>query len=69
MDDHLIHFNLGQLDTRQVLVATDIAGRPLQIADGGPSRFIFLDASSEAGSNTDNWIWSLTDMTFEATNA
>jgi hypothetical protein len=69
LDDHLIHFNLGQLDERQVLVATDIAGRPLQIADGGPSRFIFLDASSEAGSNTDNWIWSLTDMTFEATNA
>jgi hypothetical protein len=69
LDDHLIHFNLGQLDERQVLVATDIEGRPLQIADGGPSRFIFLDASSGSGSNTDNWIWSLTDMTFETTSA
>jgi len=69
LDDHLIHFNLGQLDEHQVLVATDIDGRPLQIADGGPSRFIFLDPASGAGSNTDNWIWSLTDMTFETTNA
>jgi hypothetical protein len=69
LDDHLITFDLGQLDERQVLVATDIDGWPIQIADGGPSRFVFLDASDDPGSNTDNWIWSLTDMTFETTNA
>lgn len=69
LDDHLIHFNLTQLDERQVLVATDIDGRPLQIADGGPSRLVFLDASSGAGSNSDNWIWSIADMTFETANA
>jgi hypothetical protein len=68
LDDHLIQFNLGQLDEHQVLVATDIDGRPLQIADGGPTRLVFLDASSGAGSNTDNWIWSIADMTFETTN-
>ena len=69
LDDHLIHFDLGRLDERRVLVATDIDGRPIQIADGGPSRLIFLDASNGAGSNTDNWIWSLRDMAFETTNA
>ena len=67
LDDHLVTFALGQLDERRVLVATDIEGRPIQLADGGPSRLIFLDASHGPGSNPDNWIWSLSDMTFETT--
>jgi hypothetical protein len=69
LDDQLIAFNLGQLDERQVLVATDIEGRPLQIADGGPSRLIFLGETAGLGSDTDNWIWSLTQMTFETSEA
>ena len=69
LDDHRVDFSLSQLDQGRVLVATHIDGVPIQIEDGGPSRFIFLDASTGLGSNTDNWIWSLADMHFETATA
>jgi hypothetical protein len=64
LDDYRVDFSLDQLAEDRVLVATRMDGQKIEIPDGGPTRFIFLDASSGLGTNTDNWVWSLAEMAF-----
>jgi hypothetical protein len=64
LDDYRVDFSLDQLAEDRVLVATRMGGHAIEIPDGGPTRFIFLDASSGLGTNTDNWVWSLAEMIF-----
>lgn len=69
LDDYRVDFSLTQLDEDRVLVATHAGGLAIEIPDGGPTRFIFLDGSNGLGSNTDNWVWSLADISFGSPRA
>ncbi len=64
LDDYEVAFSLDQLDEARVMVATHADGAVIDIPDGGPTRFVFLDGSSGLGSNSDNWVWSLAHVTF-----
>jgi hypothetical protein len=64
LDDYRVDFSLDLLAEDRVLVATRMDGRAIEIPDGGPTRFIFLDASGGPGAITDNWVWSLAEMAF-----
>ncbi len=69
LDDYEVVFPLDQMDEASVLVATRADGAAIDVLDGGPTRFIFLDGSSAQGANTDNWVWSLAYVSFTTPSA
>jgi hypothetical protein len=66
LDDYRVSFGLAELEAGQILLATHADGERISVADGGPSRLVFLNADHGLGADTDNWIWSVDDMLFEA---
>jgi hypothetical protein len=60
LDDYHVELPWPALK-QDALLATRAGGRPIAIADGGPIRVVFPDAS-ELGAITDNWIWSVDRM-------
>lgn len=65
LDDYHVRLPLEQLDTDRTLLAFAADGHPIEIADGGPTRIVFLDQTGLAA-NTDNWIWSVSDIVVQA---
>jgi hypothetical protein len=74
VDDHAQSLHITALDNYQVdlpladvrgggvLLATRTGdGGPIPVADGGPIRIVFADGV-EAGTNANQWIWSLTTI-------
>ncbi len=69
LDDYEVAFPLDQMDETRVLVATRADGAAIDVLDGGPTRFVFLDGSSGLGANSDNWVWSLAYVAFATPSA
>ena len=65
LDDYRVRFSLDELEPDRVLLAIAANGAEIPIADGGPTRIVFLDAEQGLGANTDHWIWSVSDIEFE----
>lgn len=59
LDDYVVTLSTADLREGGVLLATtDGAGAALPVEAGGPTRIVFR-AGARAGSNADQWIWSL----------
>jgi hypothetical protein len=59
LDDYSVILSLADVRAGGILVATgDGAGAHIAIADGGPTRIVFLKGLP-AGANADQWVWSL----------
>jgi hypothetical protein len=65
LDDYHVRLPLGELEPDRAMLAFQANGEPIAIADGGPTRIIFLDQAGLAA-NTDNWIWSVSEIVVEA---
>lgn len=59
LDDYQVHFTRCQLAAEGALLATRIEGAPIDIANGGPVRVVFVDPDGTLGRDTNQWIWSL----------
>lgn len=59
LDDYSVTFSAADLRSGGILLATsDGAGADIPIEDGGPTRIVF-QRGLRAGTNADQWIWSL----------
>jgi hypothetical protein len=61
LDDYEVELTMAEIRAGGILVATATAsgnGRPLSVANGGPTRIVFTDGTT-AGIAHEQWIWSL----------
>ena len=59
LDDYSVDFTAAELRSGGILLATsDGAGAEIPLQEGGPSRIVF-QRGLRAGTNADQWIWSL----------
>lgn len=61
VDDYKVDFNLADVRSSQMLLATKADGRHLPVDRSGPIRIVFPD-SSTLGRNPDLWIWSVSSI-------
>jgi hypothetical protein len=62
LDNYQVDLPLADVRSGGVLLATRTGdGGPIPVGDGGPIRIVFAD-EVEAGSNANQWIWSLTTI-------
>ena len=64
LDGYEVTFDAAVLQEPGVLLATQADGEHIDLAAGGPVRLVF-PASSEAGEDTDLWVWSIDQITVE----
>jgi hypothetical protein len=59
LDDYSVSLSLADVRAGGILLATGTGtGSHIPVADGGPTRIVFLKGLP-AGANADQWIWSL----------
>jgi hypothetical protein len=58
LDDYAVDLSVADLKSGGVIVATRADGTPMPLDHGGPIRLVFADGVA-AGSNPDQWIWSI----------
>lgn len=58
LDDYSVDLSLAEISRSSVVLATKADGKPMSIADGGPTRIIF-PSDSPMGRNIDLWIWNV----------
>jgi hypothetical protein len=59
LDDYEVELTMAEIRAGGILVATASGnGRPLSVANGGPTRIVFTDGTT-AGVAHEQWIWSL----------
>lgn len=59
LDDYGVDLSVADVRAGGILLATKAGdGSAIPVADGGPTRIVFL-AGLAAGANADQWIWSL----------
>lgn len=62
LDDYEVDLTMAEIRAGGILVATASGnGRPLSVANGGPTRIVFTDGT-KAGVAHEQWIWSLTTI-------
>jgi hypothetical protein len=62
LDNYQVDLALADVRRGGILLATRTGdGGPIPVADGGPIRIVFADGV-EAGTNANQWIWSLTTI-------
>ena len=64
LDDFEATLDAAVLREAGVLLATRADGKVLEVASGGPVRLVF-PPSSEAGKDTNNWVWSIDQITVQ----
>lgn len=64
LDDYVVSLSLDEINSSPILLATESEGKRIPIEEGGPIRIIFL-SDDRSGSNSDMWIWSVTQMKVE----
>lgn len=62
LDDFEATLSVAALREAGVLLATKADGKPLELKSGGPVRLVF-PPSVEAGKDTNNWVWSIDEIT------
>lgn len=62
LDDYRVVLTAEEISAGGIILAVEADGAGIPIESGGPVRVVFVDGS-EAGANTDNWIWSLERIT------
>jgi hypothetical protein len=58
LDDYVVQLTADEIRRGGILVATAADGEPIPVANGGPTRVVFLDGIA-SGADTNQWIWSL----------
>jgi DMSO/TMAO reductase YedYZ molybdopterin-dependent catalytic subunit len=58
LDDYEVHLSVADIRKGGVILSTRADGEVIPLDHGGPMRLVFLDGV-EAGSNPDQWIWSI----------
>jgi len=61
LDDYRVTLSVKEVIAADGFIATRADGKRISVADGGPIRMI-LPGDSPIARNTDNWIWSITDI-------
>jgi hypothetical protein len=61
LDDYEVDFELADVRSSQMLLATKADGKHMPVDRSGPIRVVFPDAS-KLGRNPDLWIWSVTTL-------
>jgi hypothetical protein len=61
LDDYKVDFNVSDVRSSQMLLATKADGKHMPVDRSGPIRIVFPDGSS-LGRNPDLWIWSVATM-------
>jgi len=64
LDDFTATLDASRLREAGVLLATRANGKVMDVKSGGPVRLVF-PPSSEAGKNTDHWVWSIDQITLK----
>lgn len=62
LDDFKATLDVAALRQAGVLLATRADGKTLEVKAGGPVRLVF-PPSSQAGKDTNNWVWSIDRIT------
>lgn len=62
LDDYQVELGLSDIDAGDALLATRADGAEIPVAEGGPTRLVFLDDRGP-GRNDDLWIWNLDVLT------
>ena len=62
LDDFEATIDAAVLRQAGVLLATRVDGKLIDLKSGGPVRLVF-PPSSEAGKDTNNWVWSIDQIT------
>jgi len=61
LDDYKVDFNVADVRSSQMMLATKADGKRMPVDKAGPVRIVFPDSSS-LGRNPDLWIWSVSTM-------
>jgi hypothetical protein len=61
LDDYKVDFDVADVRSSQMLLATKADGKHMPVDHSGPIRIVFPDSSS-LGRNPDLWIWSVSSM-------
>jgi hypothetical protein len=61
LDDYKVDFNLADIRSNQMLLATKTDGKHMPVERAGPIRIVFPEAST-LGRNPNLWIWSISTM-------
>ena len=61
LDDYKVDFEVADVRSSQMLLATKADGKHMPVDRSGPIRIVFPDSSS-LGRNPDLWIWSVSTM-------
>ena len=61
LDDYKVDFNVADVRSSQMMLATKADGKRMPIDRAGPIRIVFPDTST-LGRNPDLWIWSLSTI-------
>ena len=61
LDDYKVDFDMADVRSSQMLLATKADGKHMPVDRSGPIRIVFPDSSS-LGRNPDLWIWSVASM-------
>ena len=59
LDDYEVTFTGEQAAREDAMLATRLDGKPISVADGGPTRLVFPDADGPLGRDSNQWIWSI----------
>jgi DMSO/TMAO reductase YedYZ molybdopterin-dependent catalytic subunit len=61
LDDYRVNLSTSDVRKGGVILATRVNGELIPVDHGGPIRVVF-EPSNSAGTNPDQWIWSLKDV-------
>lgn len=64
LDDYQVALPLEALREEPILLATRSGGETIPVEEGGPTRVIFGDGTSQ-GDNSNLWIWSVKEIVVE----
>ncbi len=64
LDDYEVELSLEELRDEPILLATRSGGDAIPVEEGGPTRVIFADGTSQGG-NSNLWIWSVKEIVVE----